>query len=156
MKRILIFTVPCLLVLAAGLFSELYSWGGGGSIPVSPLIGSALSIHGPVFVAAGASAIGYTITCPDTGTAAAYTCDTSPSADPGINPGYPLILIPANANTSSPQPLTLGTSSPITGNLLKFGCTTATEAGDFVAGEPFLVIYDGTNFCLQSPTATGH
>lgn len=85
----------------------------------------------------------------DSGTTNAYAVTGIPLA-PSLLTGSEISFKAANANTGA-STLTVNGGSPIA---IKRGAATALSAGDIQANQIVIVIYDGTNFQLQTLTGT--
>lgn len=65
--------------------------------------------------------------------------------------GMQVVIVPANDNTAS---ATLNLNSLGAKTVKKFDGATNLAAGDLQAGQPAVLVYDGTNFCLINAGTT--
>lgn len=91
----------------------------------------------------------------DTGSANAYEASPQVTDGTGTNNAYSALVagmaftfIPANTNTGAS---TLDINSIGAVNIIRVDGNNV-EAGDIVAGVPLMVVYDGTNFVISSPS----
>ena len=85
----------------------------------------------------------------DSGSVNAYAVNLSP-AQTGLAAGMQVVFVAANSNTG---PSTLNINGLGARTVYKLNGSTDLAAGDIVGGQVVTVVYDGTNFQLQSPAA---
>lgn len=81
--------------------------------------------------------------CATAGTANAQTCTTTPSFAPAA--GDEIIVIPGTGLTNTGA-MTLNVNSSSAAAVMKWGGSAAMASGDLVAGKPFTMTFDGTNW----------
>lgn len=110
-----------------------------------PFLGSTVFVQ-PDEVAPGVGSNSYAVA---SGTNT-VTATLSPAPASYIT-GMQVVVVPANDNTGA---ATLNLNSLGAKAIKKFDGATALAAGDLQAGQPAVLVYDGTNFCLTNAGTT--
>lgn len=152
MKRL--WFIP-ILFIAAGAYAATYS--GTATGPeldyvhgVTSGIQAQLNAKAPsstTATQAGVQAESYTA-ADDTGTANAYAISITPTPTLAAYSWFSFKALNANTGAS-----TLAVNGGAAKNIYKYGGTIALSGGEIQAGQVVRVIYDGTNYQMQSQTA---
>ncbi len=113
--------------------------GGGARGPTGPT-----GPTGPAGATGAAGANGLTVACSDaTGSTTVYTCPSPTNPPAALSTGMLVVFVPQTTNTTTGPTLAV---NGLTAKTIKMSSSTAVSIGALVAGNPYLLQYDGTQF----------
>ncbi len=116
--------------------------GGGARGPTGPT--GPTGPAGATGATGATGANGLTVACSDaTGSTTAYTCPSPTNPPVALSTGMLVVFVPQTTNTTTGPTLAV---NGLTAKTIKMSSSTAVSIGALVAGNPYLLQYDGTQF----------